>query len=308
MRKKVFVVLNPSAGRIEVDAVRHAIKAHFQRKGWEYELYETTGEEHDQDKIKDATKRGYTYFIASGGDGTVSNVAECLVGKDIPLGILPMGTGNGIARAISIPLELDEALEVITLEGGIHNLDAMKLEDRYFFLMIGIGLSAKALRQSKVDQKRLWGRLYYILITMRTYFGFHPHRFQMEIDGVHKTTRGSEIMLLNCGTIGDPILQWAEDIRSNDGEIDIYSIRAKTIYDTFRLMWRVITGQERKDASISTFRMKHKAYIQTNKPLHVQGDGDFIQHTPVEVYVVPQAVKVLVPSSVAKGPDKRSFH
>jgi len=293
---KVFVVLNPNAGRIEADIIRRAIQEHIERKGWEYEIYETTGQDHDRDIVIEATKRGYSYFIAAGGDGTISNVAECLIDKDIPLGILPTGTGNGIARAISIPLDLDEALDVITQEENFYNLDAMKIEDRYFFLMIGIGLSAKALKQSQIDEKRLLGRLYYALLTLKAYFGFQPHRFQMEIDDVRYVTHGYEILLLNCGTIGDPILQWEEDILSNDGEIDIYNIRAKNVLDTFRIIWNAMTGQERTDPSISAYKMKQKIRVKTGTPLPVQGDGDFIQYTPIEVTVVPQALKVLVSS------------
>jgi diacylglycerol kinase (ATP) len=294
--KDVFVVINPGAGGGNADSICHSIQDHFQSKGWEHALYETTGQDHDHKMIRNAINDGYTYFVAVGGDGTISDVAECLIGKDITLGILPTGTGNGIARALSIPLKLDDALQVITQESRFKHLDAMQLAGRSFFLMIGIGLSATALKQAQIDQKRFWGRLYYSFLALKASFGFHPHRFHMKIDGEPHVAHGSEILLLNCGTIGDPLLQWEENISVNDGAIDVYVIRARTIYDYFRLAWNAIAGQERQDPSVSAFRMEHTMHVQTQKPLPVQGDGDFIQHTPVKVTVVPQAVKVLVPA------------
>jgi diacylglycerol kinase (ATP) len=296
MMKKVLVVFNPTAGQQDADQTRSAIEDHFQRASWNSEFYVTTGEDKDREAIMKAAQGDYDYIIAAGGDGTVAETAGCLVENDIPLGILPTGTGNGIARALAIPLVLDEALTAITNERHLSDLDAMKLGERYFFLLIGVGLSATALKESSRDQKDILGRLYYFFLGLKAYFGFHPHRFQMIIDGDKAVrARGAEILLLNCGTVGDPILRWEDEITADDGEIQVYILRARTVYDYFRFFWNAMARRESRDPSVLAFRMRTNAHIQSKKPLPVQGDGDFIQHTPVEISVVPKAIKVVTP-------------
>src|SRR5262249_15957028 len=111
--QKVLVVFNPVAGNAEqADDVRAPLKKYFAPPKWNLAVYETTGKEGLAAICRKACTGGAGLIVAAGGDGTVVGVANGLVNTDIPMGILPLGTGNDLARALMIPMKLDDALQV----------------------------------------------------------------------------------------------------------------------------------------------------------------------------------------------------
>src|SRR5579859_5196832 len=126
--QKVFVVFNPKAGREdEVATTRDALVQHFPSPQWTIEIYETTGREDVAAVCRKACEGGASLVIAAGGDGTVVGVANGLVHGQIPLGILPLGTGNDLARVLNVPLKLDEALDLLTGDHLVAEVDALQV-------------------------------------------------------------------------------------------------------------------------------------------------------------------------------------
>src|SRR5258706_6703522 len=128
---RIFVVLNPMAGSGTAEDVRQALDRHFAASAWQQEIYETTGEEQIPDIVRGALGRGCDMVVAAGGDGTVSDVAEALVHTDVPLGILPVGTANVLARELGIPIGLDGACELMVGEHMATSIDAMQVGEHY---------------------------------------------------------------------------------------------------------------------------------------------------------------------------------
>ena len=105
---RLFFILNPVAGHYQAQNVQRVFAEIFDRQKIAYDIYETTGQENLIEIVQAALGKNYSAIVAGGGDGTVSGVASGLITSDIPLGILPLGTGNLVARELEIPLDLAE--------------------------------------------------------------------------------------------------------------------------------------------------------------------------------------------------------
>src|SRR5918997_5241973 len=160
--KRVFVVLNPVAGTSVVDEVRRALDQHFLPGETTYEVHETLKEDAVERIAREAQGRGYEMVVAAGGDGTVSAVAEGLVGTATPLGIIPLGTANVLARELGIPVELEGAVQLLAGAHGVTSIDAMKVGQKHYFTQVGVGIDALMIRDTKREHKRRFGRIAYL--------------------------------------------------------------------------------------------------------------------------------------------------
>lgn len=106
---KVFVVHNPVAGTSDPELVRSEIENHLELTGNKHKIYETSGQEDVREIVNDALQQGFQVIWAAGGDGTVAAVVNGLVNKNTPMGIIPIGTGNALARELNIPLDVGAA-------------------------------------------------------------------------------------------------------------------------------------------------------------------------------------------------------
>ncbi len=197
-RQKAFVVFNPKAGR-EDEAVelRSALARHFTSPRWTVEIYETTGKEDVTATCRAACERGASLVISAGGDGTLVGVANALVHSQVPLGILPLGTGNRLARILSVPLKLDEAVQLLAGDHTVIEIDALKVGDRYFFSNVSVGMSPEIMNETKSAQKKRFGRLAYVLTTVKRSSLFHLRRYTLTIDGQTRRMRASEVLISN---------------------------------------------------------------------------------------------------------------
>jgi diacylglycerol kinase (ATP) len=150
------------AGNSDAELIHRALEQHLVGNEWAYEVYETTGEERIAEIVRGVLNRDFDMFIAAGGDGTVSGVADALIGTGIQLGIIPVGTGNSLARELGIPLKLEDAIDLLTGEHTMARIDAMHVGDRYFVLNVSVGISALMMRDTKREDKRRFGEIAYV--------------------------------------------------------------------------------------------------------------------------------------------------
>ena len=292
---KALIVHNPVAGTQSAEQISKTIEKHMNQVGWEFLIHRTQEDEDIQAIVQSAAKDGYNLFIAAGGDGTVSAVASGLIGKDLKMAILPIGTGNGLARDLGIPLQAKKALSMIINSGNIRLLDAMEVKGRYFLLNFSAGLSPKAVREADRSKKREIGRLAYFIAGLHSLIGIQPHTFHLEIDGRAVRVRASEILVMNNVSIGDPGRYFNLGIENNDGKLDLFVIRSRTIIDFLRVIINVVLNRMQEDPDINRFFIRESIRIDANKPLIVQADGEIIDQTPIDANLVHKAVKIIVP-------------
>lgn len=298
---RVFVVINPVAGRSEPEAIKEGLQRHFGDAGLDYECYETTGEESIPEVVRGALDRGFDLFVAAGGDGTVSGVVGGLVRSDKPLGIIPVGTGNAVARDLDIPLNVDKAVRLLAGEHDLRKVDVLDADGLFSVLSVSVGLSAEMMGQTDSRRKRLWGRLAYLWTGLQKLVGLRTHSLTIVVDGRKNRVRATEVLVLNSAAIALADMRWAGDIRLDDGRMDIYALRARSVLDLLRSLWYLLLRRSKSDPGTWHRTAESSVAIRSKTPLPVQVDGDVVGETPVEVVMIPSCLTVVVPKA---GGDK----
>ncbi len=297
--QKVFVIFNPTAGNAaQADEVRSALKQHFDEPEWECEVYETTGKEDIAAISRKACEDGATMVVSAGGDGTLIGVANGLIHKDVPLGILPLGTGNDLARILNIPLQLESALGVLSGEHEVFEMDALKVNDCYYFSNVSVGITPHMMNDTLSEQKKRFGRLAYIWTMFKQSRLFHMRNYQLTIDNQIKRVNAVEIMVSNS-TLLETFPQLFGSLETiTDGKLELYMVKARTWRDYLQLAWDLIRRPEHQTNRFIHLDAKESIRIEAVKHSQlVQADGDAIGHTPVEVRLEPKALRVIKPKA-----------
>jgi diacylglycerol kinase (ATP) len=296
--RRVFVVLNPLSGGCTAEHVRRALDRYFACEAGACQVREIADHQEDVAAlVRGAVRAGAELVVAAGGDGTASAVADGLIGSKVPLGILPLGTANVLARELSVPLDLEAACALLAGEHAAKAIDAMRVGNRHFFTQLGVGLDALMIRDTPREHKKRFGRVAYLGTALVNLVGLQPRRFRLSVDGQYSRPRASQVVIANCGLLGQPPFRWGPDIRPDDGRLDVCVIRARTFFDYARLFWNFLRGQHRRDPKVRYLAAERAIAITTDRPFPIQADGEIIGETPVQVEVVPGAVRVLVPAS-----------
>jgi YegS/Rv2252/BmrU family lipid kinase len=215
---RAAVVVNPT--KLDDDeAFRKSVRRVMDDHGWDEPLWmETTAEDPGRGQARSAVSAGVDLVLACGGDGTVTACAEGVVGTRVPLAVIPMGTGNQLARNIGMPTGLDEALAVAL--GGVQQpVDAGRVNGALFVVMAGLGLDARMLSGASGPLKRRLGWLAYAISAAR-HLGDRPVRVTVSADGGRRRRmRASALVVGNVGWLrgGLPLLP---DARPDDGKLD----------------------------------------------------------------------------------------
>lgn len=292
---KLLVIQNPVAGTKPAEFVSTKITNFFDRTAWEYQIHQTKRGEDIPSLVNSYIQKGFDLFVAAGGDGTISAVASGLAKDNIPIGVLPVGTGNGLARDLKIPMNIDEALELIYSRPSILYLDGMQVRERYYLLNLSVGLTPMALDITNREQKRKLGRLAYLFAGFRSLVGIQPINYSLTIDGRKVQISASEILVMNSVTLGDPGRYLNLGIENDDGILDLFVIQSKTILDYFRVFMNLILQKTHQDPDVQRFSVEKSLDIRGGRFLQVQADGEMIGYTPVELNLIPGAVAIIVP-------------
>ncbi len=296
---RVFVILNPVAGTCTADDVRRALERHFVIGETSCEIHETSRDDRFEELAREARGRGFDMVVAAGGDGTISAVASGLVGSATPLGIIPLGTANVLARELGIPFDLERACQLLAGAHGLKSVDAMRVGDQHYFTQVGVGIDALMIRDTGREVKRRFGRIAYLWTAFTRLLGFQPRKFFLAVDGKKRHFRASQVLVANGGILGQPPFRWGPDIRPDDGRLDLCIVRARTLLDYLKLAWYVLIGQHKRSPNVRYLASERDIFIDTKRPMPVQADGEIIGETPVHIFAAPRAIQVVVPVETA---------
>jgi diacylglycerol kinase (ATP) len=300
---KALVVLNPASGKNSGELIRKALARYFTGSQIDYEIYETVKGDKPGDIVRSRLSESFDLVVAAGGDGTVSAVIDGLVGSSIPLGIIPAGTGNLIARELNVPLEIEDAAALITGAHTSQKIDAMKIGKRVYVLNVSLGISASVVEGTTHNNKSRFGRIAYILTGIARVFTFRNRYLAVAVDGKTRRYRAAEVAISNCGILAKILYPKGPDVRIDDGHLDVWILSSKTLRDYPWYLFEMITGRPAKH--LSHFINSEKSIsIRSNCPLPVQADGDIIGTTPVEIEVLASALTVLVAEKPVPVPDR----
>ncbi len=311
-KRRVLIVFNPKSGHAgQAQAIHEALAKHFPAPAWAADIYEISGEEDVARICREACASGAILVIAAGGDGTVVGVANGLIHSSVPLGIVPLGTGNDLARILGIPLNLDDALALIAADPPVIDVDALKVGDHYYLSNVSVGLSPHIMNETGSTQKQRFGLLAYIWTTIRRLHLFRHHRYRLTIDGHAQVVSASEVLISNATLMQSVTQVFGPPENLNDGQLEVYLVTAKTLGDYLRMAWNLIMPH-RAPEEIKHLTVRRTIRIESRgeKQL-VQADGEVIGHTPVDVELVLKAIRVVMPPSAPEStadPDRISPH
>jgi YegS/Rv2252/BmrU family lipid kinase len=294
-RPKTYVVINPVAGLSEAGTVRQKIESALQARDIPFEVYETTGNENLRQRVRSAVQQGYKLFVSAGGDGTLSSVIDGLAGRQIPLVILPTGTWNTVAQIMNIPLQLDQALELIFQEHTIRTVDALQVDQSFFILSVSAGVGSRTMEGVKRQEKRRFGKLVDLWKGIKQLMEFRSYLFDVKIDGKPTRFRASELMVANSASLGLKLLQLDPSIRMDDGKLNVCRIYANTLGEYFRLAISMLRGAQKYNWNVFCMEATKEVEIRCAEKLPVQGDGDIIGRLPVTVKIAPKAIQIVAP-------------
>lgn len=301
---RLFLILNPVAGSCKAEQVRSFLKQYCEKHSVNYEIYETTGKEYLPGIVRQARERGYDVIAAAGGDGTVSAVASELVHSPIPLGIIPVGTANLLARELDIPLDPEAACQLVVTGGAIRKLDAMQVGNQVLISHISLGSYSRIAERTTVTAKRYFRQLAYIWNALAELIGTRVWRFNLVIDGQQQRVKAAFIMIANVGAMGAASLRWGIGVKPDDGQVDICIVRARTILHYLSFMWHILWRTHKQSPHTVYLRAKNNIKASTKWNLPVRGDGEIIGRSSVEIQIIPKAIPIIVPVIV---PDESNI-
>ncbi len=235
-----------------------------------------------------------------GGDGTAMEVVDALANTGIPIGILPGGTGNLVARTLGIPLSPARAVPVL-LDGVLAQIDLGRLSDgRRFAFVAGVGVDAHMISATPPALKRRFGVLGYAITAAAGVLRHRPFHVRATVDGTVIEREASAAMIANFGTVLSELITLGPDIRRDDGLLDLCIFAPRTPFQAVRIVWR-LWRRDFRDDPCTTWMRGRELRIETDPPRPAQADGEMLGDTPLSVTVEPLAATLIVPRSPPGG-------
>jgi len=288
--RRVLVIANPIAGigrkHNYKKIIERELGKHF--KEVYIEFSNSKGENHT------IAKKGKDYFdiiVAFGGDGTINEVGTAILGSNVTLGIIPGGSGNGLARGLKIPLEIRKALEVIK-NGKETFIDVGKMDEIYFFNVAGFGFDAKIAREFNSYLPQARGIAKYVYCGLKEYSYFQPFEVEVEGEDILYKDKVMIVALANFKEYGGKAII-APFASPKDGKLELCLLRKIPFLEALTKLGFLFSGQIHTLPIYKSFSIKN-IHIKFSRPVPSHYDGetgrDFEE---VKVSIFPSFLKVL---------------
>jgi YegS/Rv2252/BmrU family lipid kinase len=230
--------------------------------------------------------------VIGGGDGTLNAAAPGLLDAGLPLGIIPLGTANDLARTLDLPLDPGAAAQVIAA-GQVRRIDLGEVNGRPFFNVASIGFGVDLTRALSRDSKRRWGALGYAVAGLRALERLRPFTVEIVQDGTIHSSRTVHVAVGNGRHYGGGMTV-SEHARIDDGRLDIYSLEVESFWRLLLLLPALRSGRHQAWAEIRTLS-GDEIEVRTRRPRSVNTDGEITTRTPARFRVLRGALDVYVP-------------
>lgn len=290
------VVFNPSKFADGTDP-RREIGAALEAAGIDDVLwFETTAEDPGRGQCADALAAGADLVLACGGDGTVRACAAALAGGDVPLGLLPAGTGNLLARNLGIPTDLAAAAKVVGA-GHLRRIDVPALDGEPFVVMGGAGFDAQLFERTSDELKSRIGWAAYAIAGARAMRDVDPMRITLEMDGRREVVSGIGVVVGNVGTLTGGIVLMP-DAEPDDGMLDVAILTPRRWFQWIGLGVNVVAGRRPQPWQLQR-RRAAEIVVRWPAQVPVEIDGDLRDPAEVLTFTMSaRALDVCVPADV----------
>lgn len=289
--KKIHIIINPVSGTTRKKHVADKAKEILDPERFDIEVNLTEYSGHGFELAAKAVADGANYVVAVGGDGTVNEIGRALLNTDCALGIIPLGSGNGLARDLHISTNLEKALSIINDEKVI-TMDYGKANDRIFFCTCGVGFDA--LVAGKIKGLKDRGLKMYMETMTTTFFKYNPEVYEVVTP---QGTIRDKFFLVTCANTGqygyNAYIAPHADVQ--DGQLSISILKPLNLLDTPILGLQMFSKTLEKNKKLIAFKTSEITIRRTSAGLmHLDGDA-FIMDKDIHVRIYPKGLKVLVP-------------
>jgi diacylglycerol kinase (ATP) len=245
-------------------------------------------------------------IVVCGGDGSISSAAPAVIDSGLPLGIIPAGTANDLARTLSIPLDLAAAADLV-VAGHTRRIDVGMVDGHCFFNVASIGLSSELAQKLDPELKKRFGRLGYAIAALRILATARRFRARIVEKGLGARVRTYQIAVGNGRLYGGGNVV-AEDAAIDDGRLDLYSLEMANLWKSALMARAFRTGTLGAWKEVRTARSV-EFDVETRRPMPVNADGEIVTATPAHFRVLPAAVTVFAPPQTGSRPHPlRLYH
>ena len=291
---KALLIINPNAGagRRRVSPQPIIKEAFAKEPFFELDIHETTGPGDATNAARQAALDGYDVVMAAGGDGSIFEVSNGLVGTDTALGVIPVGTENVLAREMGVPLQPRLACQHL-IKSQTRTIDVGKVGDQHFVCFAGIGFDAHVAHNLPSERKKRFGALAYFFTSAQTLGSYRkaPHQARITVDG---TTHEVEFLILvisNIRSYGGRLVP-APKASVDDGLLDVCIFPNANYLDLMRQTVAMRSGKHIALPGVQYYQAK-EVLIETDAEKQIQLDGDaWPGSSPFRVSVVPKSLKV----------------
>ncbi|MDJ0555132.1 MAG: lipid kinase [Microcoleaceae cyanobacterium MO_207.B10] len=296
--QKALLLVNPHARKVKDNL--DLVLGYLQDFGLEI-ICKKTESPQDFNHFIQEYKNQVNLIIIGGGDGTLNLAIDSLVETGLPLGILPLGTANDLARTLGIPVSLFEACRAIAT-GKKRYIDLGVVNGKYFFNVASIGLSVDITNNLTKEAKRRWGVLAYAITASKMILQSRPFRAEIRCNGESEIVKTLQVAVGNGKHYGGG-MTIAHDATIDDQRLDLYSLEVKYCWQFIGMLPSIWKGKYQESFG---FRSLSSSVISvyTRKPRPINTDGEIVTYTPAHFQVVPLALAVMVPRKLTTEKEK----
>jgi YegS/Rv2252/BmrU family lipid kinase len=290
-RGPLVLLVNPSSGGGRAMKLLPRIEAVLDAGRVPFRVVRTKSLEHGVEAALGAVEAGELPVVVS-GDGMIGAVGGALTGGETPLGIVPVGRGNDLARVLGIPTDPEAAIEVV-LAGNARTIDVGEANGKRFLGIVSVGFDSECNRLAN-ETRFLRGNWVYAYSMVRTLIGWKPARFTLVADGERRRIGGYFVAVANNRVYGGG-MYIAPEARLDDGEFDVVAIGEGSKLRFLTGLKDVLKGTHLDKEEVTVFRTP-RLELDASRPFPVYADGDHLTELPDSLRLLPRALSILAPA------------
>ncbi len=289
MKQKILFIINPISGNNKKQNIDKTISNCIDNDKFDSQFVFTEYGKHATELAQEAVNKEFDIVVAVGGDGTVNEVTNALIGTDVKFAIVPSGSGNGLARYLKIPINVKKAVEIIN-RGKFTQIDTMKVNDNYCVNMAGVGFDAHISNLFASYGKR--GLQSYVKLIIKEFFKYKEHRYKILIDNRVGEEEAFVISFANSTQFGNNA-HIAPMAKIDDGLIDVCILKKFPAWKAPFLAARLFLKTIHKSKYYKLLKT-NKLKIINSETLHAHMDGDpFTFDSNIKIEVLPKSLSVV---------------
>ena len=292
MKKKIIFIINPISGHHNKNNFPNLVDKYIDKDQYEYDIVFTEYAGHATELTMKAIDDGFEYIAAVGGDGTVNEIAKCLIGKEQVLIIIPLGSGNGLARHLKLPLKPKHLITNIINNGSVQKIDTATMNDIPFISVAGIGFDALIAEYFAKDKNR--GFLTYAKLVTEEYPRFKPKKYTLIIDD-EKTIECEPffVTFANSNQFGYNA-KISPNASVQDGVLDVCIFKKPNILEIPILATYFLTKKIDKSHFIDIYKAKKiKIIRESDDVANIDGEPIYMSKNTI-VKINPLSINILL--------------